>query len=289
MSVYFANCHMHSTFSDGIYTPEELVNLAAGLGHKAVILTDHDTIRGTYFMKKAARKAGLLCMTGIEFTTTDGHLVGLDFNTENVRMREFLARISPMQTERTHLMFDWGLERGSLREGITWQDVLDFWPDNDYLCNDQVFRVMLEKGIYKEDEYNDLFLKPNFSYKLGLEGKIHDIIGIDLPDLEETIAVIRAAGGVPVLAHPQGRQKRADEYRQLGIMGFETHHSDLTPDVEEFFDAYCTEYNLYKMGGTDHSSVLAGYGGSAVEQARTPDTGGVTEENFMKLWRRELG
>ena len=94
MSVFFANCHMHSTFSDGVYTPEELVSLAAGLGHKAVILTDHDTIRGNYFMKRAARKAGLLCVTGIEFTTTAGHLVGLDFNTENVRMREFLARIS---------------------------------------------------------------------------------------------------------------------------------------------------------------------------------------------------
>jgi predicted metal-dependent phosphoesterase TrpH len=279
---------MHSTFSDGVYTPEELVSLAAELGHKAVILTDHDTIRGNYFMKRAARKAGLLCVSGIEFTTTAGHLVGLDFNTENVRMREFLARISPMQTERTHLMFDWGLERGTLREGITWQDVLDCFPDNDYFCNDQVFYAMMKHGVYKQEEY-EIFHKPNFSYKLGLEDKIHEIIGIDLPDLEETVSVILAAGGVPVVAHPYKAQDKAEEYRRLGVMGFETNHPGMNKEERAFFDAFCTEHNLYKLGGTDHSSTLGGFAASEAGKARTPDSGGTSEENFMRLYRRELG
>lgn len=58
--MYFANCHNHSTFSDGMHTPEQLVSLAKQIGHRAIVLTDHDTVRGTYFLEKAARRAGLL-------------------------------------------------------------------------------------------------------------------------------------------------------------------------------------------------------------------------------------
>ena len=84
----FANCHTHSTFSDGVYSPEELVDLAVKIGHKALILTDHDTVRGTYFLSKAARKAGLLSLLGCEFTSVgpegqNVHLVGFDFNPDN--------------------------------------------------------------------------------------------------------------------------------------------------------------------------------------------------------------
>ena len=54
----FANCHFHSTFADGEYHPEKLVSLAKTLGHRALILTDHDTVRGTWFLQNAARRAG---------------------------------------------------------------------------------------------------------------------------------------------------------------------------------------------------------------------------------------
>ena len=91
----FANCHFHSTFSDGEYHPNKLVELAKSLGHRALILTDHDTVRGTYFLQNAARKAGMLSLLGCEFSTkglgSSFHLVGIDFNPENVAMRKLLA------------------------------------------------------------------------------------------------------------------------------------------------------------------------------------------------------
>ena len=54
----FANCHFHSKFSDGEYYPEELARLARRQGYRAVMLTDHDTVRGNWFMQKAARMEG---------------------------------------------------------------------------------------------------------------------------------------------------------------------------------------------------------------------------------------
>jgi DNA polymerase III alpha subunit (gram-positive type) len=55
----FASCHNHSCFSDAAYTPEKLAQLAHSMGHGGIILTDHDTVRGTYFINKEVRKLGL--------------------------------------------------------------------------------------------------------------------------------------------------------------------------------------------------------------------------------------
>ena len=290
----FANCHNHSTFSDGVYSPEKLVELAKGLGHKAIILTDHDTIRGTYFLQKAARRMGILPLLGCEFSTfgfggVSFHLLGFDFNPENREMKKLLKRTSAKQTERSHLLFDWGIERGTLRKGITWQDVLDFYPDNDYFCNNQVFDAMVAKGIYEWDEYNKFFTQ-NFRPGPKVDLEIEEITKLRTPDIEEVIHTILGAGGVPVVAHPHEQYKYAEELIRMGVMGFETRHPDLTGEGEpELWDKFCTEHNLYKMGGTDHSSVLGGYAGRVPGLDVPPETGYVTEEDFMKLYRRELG
>ena len=60
--MYFANTHMHSTFSDGVHTPEKLIEIGKQLGHKAMLLTDHDTMSGFHRFNKAARAADILTM-----------------------------------------------------------------------------------------------------------------------------------------------------------------------------------------------------------------------------------
>ena len=288
----FANCHFHSTFSDGEYHPSKLVELAKSLGHRALILTDHDTVRGTYFLQNAARKAGMLSLLGCEFSTkglgSSFHLVGIDFNPENAAMRKLLARAAAKQTERSHILFDRGLERGTLRPGITWQDVLDFFPDNDYYCNNQVFFTMQERGIYKPEDYPEFFYN-NFAPPSSVNREIEELTGLYTPDVEEVVHTILAAGGVPVIAHPNKREKYVDDLIRMGVMGFETRHPDLTEGEPEFYDQLCTERNLYKLGGTDHSAVLGGLAERMAHLNVPVETGYVTEEDFMKLYRRELG
>jgi len=290
--ISFANCHFHSLYSDGDYSPTQLVQWAYEIGHKGLILTDHDTIRGCYELQKAARKYGIITLVGCEFTTVEGyHMCGFDFNTENVKMRELLERISPMQTARSSLLFEWGLKRGSLRSGITWDDVVADFPDNNYYCVNQVRVSMEKRGIYKREELKDM-QRNNFSYRLELEPELAELIknatsGLK-PTVKEAIDTVKAAGGVPVIAHPCGvRTEKADMLREMGIMGFETHHSDMSDEDEAFFEEYCDKYNLYKAGGTDHSSVMAGIFDREGDPG--PESGGMSEEDFMKLYNRELG
>lgn len=286
----FANCHFHSTFSDDEYTPEQLVEIGVKTGFQAMILTDHDTMRGSYFFAKAARRAGVLTMLGCEFTGKHPdhvfHIVGVDFNPENAAVREILRKGAAKQTVRTQHLFEYGMAHGTLREGITWQEVLDDNPDNDYICNNQVFRLMLKRGIYAPEEYGS-FIMQNFSYKLPQSKAISPMLKEQYTnEVGEVMQAIRAAGGVPIIAHPQGMEQYADELVELGAMGFETSHPEISPECIAFFSEYCDRHGLYQLGGTDHSSVLGGTGHQA---DYPPETGNVTREHFMQLYNRERG
>ena len=300
----FASCHNHSTYSDADYTPEELVEIAYKNGHGGIILTDHDTVKGTYFTSVAARKRGMKSILGCEFTTYHNgrgiHLCGFDFNPDNERIAKILEYGSSIQTARSELMFKWGLERGTIREGCTWEEVRAFYPYNDYICNNQVFKTMEAKGIYVHEEY-DNFLKTNFSYRLGLEDKIKAITGRSYSQIKtaDVISAIKEAGGVPVVAHPYGYEKIADELIELGVMGFETRHSCFRTDRPEkyphaaesraFFEKLCEDRGLYKMGGSDHEGELGGLLDFGDEYYCPEELTGVLEEDFMKLYERKLG
>lgn len=296
----FASCHNHSCFSDAEYTPEKLAQLAHSMGHGGIILTDHDTVSGTYFINRECRKLGLKNILGCEFTTYHKgrgiHLLGFDFNPDNAKMKDLLAYCSGIQTARSEVLFNWGLERGTLREGCTWQDVRDDHPYNDYLCCDQVFATMVKKGIYTHEEYTE-FRMPNFSYTLGLEDQVHAVTGKSYEDVhtEEVVKIILEAGGVPVVAHPQNQEELVPDFLNMGVMGFENRHPMLwegrggRKGEVEFFTQLCDEHNLYKMGGNDHSGILGGCLDQS-ERYNIPDYFvGINEEDFMKLYERKLG
>jgi predicted metal-dependent phosphoesterase TrpH len=288
----FASCHNHSNFSDAEYSPEKLVEIAHELGHGGFILTDHDTVKGTYFTNKACRKLGMKSILGCEFSTYHGnvgvHLLGFDFNPDNSKMAELLAYGSGVQTRRSEVLFNMGLERGTLRQGITWQDVRDDFPYNDYLCVDQVFTSMVKRGIYTLEEYDE-FRMPNFSYKLGLEDKVKEITGMSYRNIstERAIKTILEAGGVPVVAHPHGLMRFAEEFLDMGVMGFETRFPFSDEKDFDFFENICNERGLYKMGGSDHSGILGGPGRDL--EVCPYEQSGITEEDFMMIYERKLG
>lgn len=289
--VYFANCHLHSTFSDADYTPEELVEVAAELGHKAIVLTDHDTIRGCYRLQKAARKKGLLSLLGCEFSTEglglNFHLAGFDFNPLDANLLKLMNQGCQKQSYRSQLLLQWAAEKGNIRGNVQWQDVVDAFPENDYLCCNQIWEVLSQKGLYKPEEYK-AWHRENFSGRdKEREAKIREMTGFGYPKLEDVVKAIRKAGGVPVVAHPKrDMMEHAEALVEMGVMGFETHHPDMEEEVKQFFDRFCDERGLYKMGGTDHQSIL---GGHHPNKSILPDSGGVTEEDFMKLYQRTLG
>lgn len=99
-----ADLHMHSTFSDGVEEPEELVVRAKNNGVELISLTDHDETGGLERMRAAAAQHGLQFVNGVEISADYGevsiHVVGLDFDPEDEMLQALLSRIRDNRFER---------------------------------------------------------------------------------------------------------------------------------------------------------------------------------------------
>ena len=287
----FANMHNHSTFSDGVYTPEQLAKMAKEYGYGALVLTDHDTVQGTYFMQKAARQEGLLTVLGCEFTTVEFecgiHLLGYDFNPDAPLIRAFLQAGANKERSRTELLLKWAQEKGHCLD-VTWQEVCDAYPYNDYLCNNHIFNVLVAKGARKEEQYFEFF-DPDFKWNPVTEEKIYQTIPLPRHSTKDVIRAIREAGGVPVIAHPHGQLHLIPDLVEAGLMGIECNHPDLTAEEAECAHHLAEKYRLYKTGGTDHSGVLGGYEWMNPELRCDLADHAASEENFRMLYERKLG
>ena len=104
----FADLHLHTNFSDGTYTPEELASHGKRLGLVAMALTDHDTVEGCARMAVACKAAGIEFIAGTELTAEhDGnelHFLGYFIDTGNKRLLEEIAKFQGVRQDRIREM-----------------------------------------------------------------------------------------------------------------------------------------------------------------------------------------
>jgi len=268
---YYANLHTHSTHSDGKYTPAELVHKAKEEGYRAVAVTDHDTITGYREMKEACDKLGLETIFGAEFSAPtslyktghgedgDFHIVGFHFDPEYPAMKEYLAGMSLRETDQTRVLVERALKEGLLHD-ITWDEVLEFNKGISWLCNEHVFRLMEAKKLAVKADYPRFFetvfgprrdeVPPCYPFK-----REHEIIEL-----------IRAAGGIAILAHPHKQLQHIPALMEMGLEGLEASHFILTEAETAEALKIGIEKDLYISGGTDH----AGYLGGSYDSYPTP-------------------
>ena len=193
-----ADLHMHSTFSDGVEEPEELVIRAKNNGVELISLTDHDETGGLERMKAAAAQHGLQFANGVEISADYGevsiHVVGLDFDPEDEMLQALLGRIRANRFERAVQIAE-KLERLGMK-GV-WEGVLEI-VTNPRLIGRPHFAAWLAQNGYVED-YNAAFSKYLSRGKPGYVERAKTSIH------EATSAILKAKG-IPVLAHP-GRYK----------------------------------------------------------------------------------
>ena len=192
----YANLHLHSTHSDGIYSPETLVKMAKEEGYGAIALTDHDTNTGLSEMKAACEKEGLEFMTGCEFYCKLGdvpfHIVGLDFDPNHPSMLEYQDYSNKRWLTITKGFFDLGVERGTIK-GITWDEVVEDNKGITTLVNDHVFRTMKKKGIATDADYDEFF-RVNYGFPAPFDNPYKPWT------LQKTFDLIHSSGGVVIFS-----------------------------------------------------------------------------------------
>lgn len=277
----YANLHMHSTYSDGGFTPYQLTLIGKSLGYGALVLTDHETDGGVPEFLRACESQGLEALAGVEFYGLyDGHcphIVALDFDRDDPGIRAFIRERCELRNEYTRKCVERGIRLGFIRD-FTWNDVLDHVRDGAWICIDHVVAAMKYKRVMApEDNGTELRLNVFKGEALAFEPP-H-------PSVEQTIRTIRRAGGIAVLAHPTNKTHYVPELMEYGLNGIEVSHPDISEETMALANAAADAFKLYRSGGSDHTGAMSCCGGRHAVQALQ----GISEEEFRTIKERRLG
>ncbi len=290
----YANLHLHSTHSDGVYTPAELAKIAYDEGYRAMSLTDHDTVTGNAEAEAACRALGMEYLFGAEFTVARPdhyHIVGFDFDATYPPMAAYLAEMGERETHQTRTVFEMAVANGGIA-GITWNEVLAYNRGVIWLCNNHVFAAMKAKGLVTDADYM-AFFKRNFEKQRGMIPPLHPF-----KTTREIFDLIHAAGGLVILAHPTppwGSAADIEKLLPLGLDGVEVRHPDVPAAEQAAVLAVAREKGLYISGGSDHSGLCGGYYASFPDEASlkaspfyiTPGVAGTSKEDFDRIRLRK--
>ncbi|MET8359972.1 PHP domain-containing protein [Micromonospora sp. NPDC005171] len=273
--------HTHSTASDGTLTPAELVDAAFDAGLDVLAITDHDTTAG-WAPAVRALPPGLRLIRGAELScrwsgtqpAVPLHLLAYLFDPDHPELVAELARVRAAREERGERMVDLLRADGI---DVNWPDILAGAGGGT------VGRPHLAQALIRA----------------GLVGSVREAFGPDwlgeryrLPkediDVFRAVRLVRAAGGVPVFAHPRATRRGRVvpdelivELAAAGLAGLEADHEDHTPAEREHVRALAAALGLLVTGSSDfhgtHKTVQLGTFSTSVEAYERIVAEGVTE------------
>jgi predicted metal-dependent phosphoesterase TrpH len=240
----FADLHLHTNFSDGTYTPEELVSQAAKNHLAAIALTDHDTVEGCQRAGDACKALEIEFISGAELTAEQDdneiHIVGYFLDTKNEKL---LAEIAKFQSVRQNRIQEMVSRLNALNVPLKMEDVLAL-ANCRSPGRPHVARALVKAGLCGSlDEAFERFLKKNRPAWVP-KAKISAEVAIEL---------IHQAGGLAVMAHPG--LNRTDEVIpdlvKAGMDGIECFHTKHSTAVSEHYLEIADKYHLLVTGGSD--------------------------------------
>jgi predicted metal-dependent phosphoesterase TrpH len=239
-----ADLHMHTTHSDGVYSPSELVEKTKLAGLSVISVTDHDNVAAIKEGISAGEKFGVEIIPGVELSTSvDGrevHILGYFIDTENRELLDFLAFLREERLKRAERIVE---KLHSLKIPLTMQKVLEKAGEGS-VGRPHIANAMVEEGF--APSYQNVFLK-----YLGFGGSAY--VEKSHCSAEETLSIIAKCGGLSFIAHPGNSIPEQVLIRLIkaGVDGIETIHPSHAPDTVVRYRGIVNEYYLLESGGSD--------------------------------------
>jgi predicted metal-dependent phosphoesterase TrpH len=242
--------HTHSSVSDGTETPSQLVRAAAAAGLGTLALTDHDSTAGWSEASIAAGAAGITLIPGMEFSTRVGHasihLLAYLFDPSDAGIVAETAHIRKARLTRAEQM----VARIGADYEITWDDVLAQTTTGGTVGRPHIADALVANGLA-------------LTRSEAFAGILHWEAGYYqphyAPDPLRAVALVRAAGGVPVIAHPATRgvadvmaESRLAALVDAGLFGLELRHRENKPEATARLTMLAVKYGLAVTGSSDY-------------------------------------
>jgi predicted metal-dependent phosphoesterase TrpH len=242
--------HCHSTRSDGVLTPAEVVARAAERGVRVLSLTDHDEVSGLPEARTQAEACGIELVSGVEISTTwrghTIHVVGLHVEAENEVLLRGLTENRSGRDGRAARM---SAQLAAIGVPGTLEGALSYVTNPALVSRTHFARFLVESGHVNNTQ-------AAFDRYLG-EGK-PGFVPHSWATLQDAVSWIRAAGGLPVLAHPgrykldeMGREALLNEFKSLGGVAVEVVTGSHTPDQYLYWARRVRSFGLRASAGSD--------------------------------------
>lgn len=243
--------HIHSTYSDGVFTPEEVVDSAIELGLTTISITDHDNVGGYYVAKEYIEKENkpLQLIPGVEINTFHGkneiHILGYFLNFKD---KDFLKMLEKQQKARKVQAKEIAKRLTKHGLNVAYEDIKNCSIEDGSIGRPHIAKAISQKG--GASSITEAFSKYiNDSSPVYVSRK-----GVSPFEAVETIY---DAGGIPVIAHPcdiENAQELIEELIGYGLRGVEAYHRKHTPAMIEYYCSIAEKYDLVVTGGSDFHS-----------------------------------
>lgn len=240
----YADLHLHSHYSDGTFTPAEIVARAKQQNLGAIALTDHDTVEGCEAVAAECAKVGIEFVVGTELTSEHNdhelHILAYFVDPKNERLLREIAKFQIVRQERIREMV---AKINALGVPLKAEDVFAL-ANCKSPGRPHVARTLVRHGQCRTlDEAFDRFLK---------KGRPAWVPKSKMSALE-AIELIHQAGGLAVMAHP-GLNKTDESIPDLvaaGLDGIECYHTKHPPGTVQHYLGLANKYHLLVTGGSD--------------------------------------
>ena len=244
-----ADLHLHSIFSDGRYTPDEICSRAKANGVELISITDHDSMNGEEEKRAAAKKHGLSYLSGWEISAYENgekiHITGYNCQRNSAYL-EFLKERLQTAVLRAE---DSVQKLKSLGIAVTMEKVLQNRADESAPLHTMHISKAIEQetGMPSYEAYEN-YLAPNMP--------AFSLIGRPTP--EQAIECIQACGGIACIAHPGRiqmsfleRENLIRKLKNFGVDGIEAYYPSHTEEETQYFVSLAKDLSLLVTGGSD--------------------------------------
>lgn len=245
--------HMHSIYSDGVKSPEELLRHALDCNLSMMALTDHDEIDGIKALRTAQEQLDpektIKFINGCEFSADykdkSIHILGYRFDETNKELRDFIEYFKSKREERIDEIIRRCNNAGYF---ISKDELLKKFPKTQAYGRPHIGQLLIDGGYAKDinDVFKDILRKDSPCYVPKVK--------IEVPYI---IDIIHKAGGLAVMAHP--KLVTSDEYvvemLAYDFDGMEVYHTKHNDDDVKRYKALATEHNLFITGGSDYHGI----------------------------------
>lgn len=246
-----SDLHIHTLYSDGVFSPEKIVDTAIDVGLQVIALTDHDNILSYQvakdYLKKTNKEDKLEIIQGIEVNTLyknyEVHILGYLMDVSNNDFQNLLKTQQQARVKQTKEIINLLAKKEGIR--IKFEDIKKQVAEGG-----SIGRPHIAKAITNAGGTNSV-MEAYAKY-------IHDDSPVYVQrktvSPQDAVEIIYDAGGIPVIAHPHDldiAEELIKELMQYGLRGIEAYHRKHSPACVEYFSSMAEELGLIVTGGSD--------------------------------------